>query len=178
MATNTRNHTIGELNWAEPLEVYRGSVEPHYGSKITAENFPRASMKYPFGISKEGTEDVVREPIAVNDEGEFTCVGEVPENTALYILYGEKDSLLNAAGQAAQDCLKQKRKAIKYCLVVDCVSRGLFLGDAFREELKIVKNVISSCIPYGILSIGEIASHGEAYLEFFNKTIVVGVFNE
>ena len=178
MATNTRDHTISELNWAPALEVYRGSVEPHSGEEITDNNFSRVSMNYPFGISKEGCEDIVRDPIAVNKKGEFTCVGEVPENAALYILNGEKDSLLEAAGQAARDSLKQKRKEIKYCLVVDCVSRRLFLGDEFQKELEIVKKVIRPCIPYGILSIGEIASHGEAYLELLNKTIVIGVFND
>ena len=28
----------------------------------------------------------------------------------------------------------------------------------------------------GILSLGEISSYGDGYLEFFNKTIVVGAF--
>ena len=178
MATKTHNHTINELNWAPALDVYRGSVEHHYGEKITDHNYSQVSMNYPFGISKEGCEDIVRDPIAVNKKGEFTCVGEVPENAALYILNGEKDSLLEAAGQAARDSLKQKRKEIKYCLVADCVSRRLFLGDEFQKELEIVRNIISPCIPYGILSIGEIASHGEAYLELLNKTIVIGVFND
>ena len=178
MATKTHNHTISELNWAPALEVYRGSVEPHYGEKITDHNYSQVSMNYPFGISKEGCEDIVRDPIAVNKKGEFTCVGEVPENAALYILNGEKDSLLEAAGQAARDSLKQKRKEIKYCLVADCVSRRLFLGDEFQKELEIVRNIISPCIPCGILSIGEIASHGESYLELFNKTIVISVFND
>jgi len=178
MATSTRNHTIRELNWAPALDVYRGSVEPHYGKNITDGNFSRVSMNYPFGISKEGSEDVVRDPIAVNKKGEFICVGEVPENAALYILNGKKDSLLEAAGQSARDSLKKTKNENKFCLVADCVSRRLFLGEEFQKELEIVRNIISPCIPYGILSIGEIASHGEAYLELFNKTIVVGVFND
>ena len=177
VANDTRNHIISELNWARALDVYRDSVESHSGKKITAKNFPQVSMEYPFGIYKEGNEDVVRDPIAVNKKGELICVGEVPENTALYVLHGEKETLLEAAGQAARDCMKRKRKEITCCLVADCVSRSLFLGDEFHEELEIVRNVLQPCIPHGILSIGEIASHGEAYLEFFNKTIVVGVFH-
>jgi hypothetical protein len=177
VANNTRDHIISELNWAPALQVYLDSVESNCGKKITARGFPRVSMEYPFGIYKEGCEDVVRDPIAVNEKGELICVGEVPENTALYILHGEKESLLSAAGQAARDCLKRKRKEITCCLVADCVSRKLFLGNEFQKELEMVRNIIHPCIPHGILSIGEIASHGEAYLEFFNKTIVVGAFH-
>jgi len=177
VATNTRNHIISELNWVNALEVYLGSMESHCGEKITTRDFPRVSMKYPFGMYKEGSEDVVREPIAVNKKGELICAGEVPENTALYILHGEKESLLQAAEQAARDCIKGKRKEILYYLVADCVSRSIFLGDEFREELEVVKNIIRPGSLHGILSIGEIASHGEAYLEFFNKTIVVGAFH-
>ncbi len=177
VATNTHNHIIGELNWAPALDVYLASVESHCGKKIPARNFPRVNMKYPFGILKEGCEDVVRDPIAVNKKGELICVGEVPENTALYILHGDKESLLQAAGQAARDSLKRKRKGISHCLVADCVSRRIFLGDEFPKELEIVRNITHPCIPHGILSIGEIASHGDAYLELFNKTIVVGAFH-
>jgi len=177
VATNTHNHIIGELNWARALDVYLASVESHCGKKIPARNFTQVNMKYPFGILKEGCEDVVRDPIAVNKKGELICVGEVPENTALYILHGDKESLLQAAGQAARDSLNRKRKNITYCLVADCVSRSIFLGDEFQEELEIVRNITHPSIPHGILSIGEIASHGDAYLEFFNKTIVVGAFH-
>lgn len=177
VATNTRNHIISELNWETPIEVYRTSVESHYGEKITAKNFSQVSREYPFGIYKKGSEDVIREPIAVNKKGELICAGEVPENTALYIMHGEKKSLLQAAGQAARDCMKRKRKEITYCLIADCVSRSIFLGNEFKKELEVVKNIIHPCLPIGILSIGEIASHGDAYLEFFNKTIVVGAFH-
>ena len=110
VATNTHDHIIGELNWAPALQVYLDSVESNCGKKITARSFDRISMEYPFGVYKEGCEDVVRDPIAVNEKGELICVGEVPENTSLYILHGEKESLLSAAGQAARDSLKRKRK--------------------------------------------------------------------
>lgn len=176
VATNTNNHIIRELNWAPALEVYLDSLELQLGEEVILEDFYRFGMNYPFGIYKKGSEDVVRNPIAVDKKGNLVCVGEVPENTALYILKGEEKSLLRAAGRASRDCLKRRRKEADLCLVADCASRSLFLGDGFKKELKTVKSIIGPCIPHGMLSIGEIASHGDAYLQFFNKTIVVGLF--
>ncbi len=177
IATDTHNHIISELNWAPALEVYCASIETDCKKKITPRNFYRFSMRYPFGIYKKGSEDVVRDPIAVNSKGELICVGEVPENTALYILQGDENSLLRAAGQAARESMKRRKKEITFCLVADCVSRSLFLGDAFRQELKTVQSIVQPSILYGILSIGEIGSKGESYLELFNKTIVIGAFH-
>lgn len=177
VATSTHNHIISELNWEPALDVYRDYVESHSKEKLTANSYSRMSREYPFGIYKEGSEDVVRDPIAVNEKGQLICVGEVPENTALYILHGDKESLLRAAGQAARDCRKGKNTDISHYMIADCASRRIFLGDEFLKELKIVNNIIRPGVLHGILSIGEIGSHGEAYLEFFNKTIVVGAFH-
>ena len=38
-----------------------------------------------------------------------------------------------------------------------------------------IQNAHSALVPEGILSLGEISSYGDGYIEFFNKTIVVGV---
>ena len=127
-------------------------------------------------------ENIVRDPIAVNEQGELICVGEVPENTALDILKGEPSLLIAAAELAAADCGIPKDKKARFSLIVDCISRVLFLEDKFPEELSTVRKKIESidpnCVVQGILTLGEISSYGDGFLEFFNKTIVAGVFYE
>ncbi|MFH1293122.1 MAG: FIST N-terminal domain-containing protein [Pseudomonadota bacterium] len=182
VATKTRKNIIMELNWKNAFEVYRETVEGDSGKKLTPENFFDIAKGYPFGIHKEGMEDIVRDPISVNQKSELFCVGEVPENTVLSILKGEKASLIQAAGQAAEDCLQSGAKNIRQCLIADCISRAIFLEENFIKELEIVNRKIPSSdpqhTPMGILTLGEISSYGEGYLEFFNKTIVVGVLYE
>ncbi len=91
-------------------------------------------------------------------------------------------ALVEAAGRAAADCLPARGKNITHCLVADCISRVLFLENKFSNELKTVKRQLmtidQALVPVGVLTLGEISSYGEGYLEFFNKTIVVGVFYE
>jgi len=182
VATKARKNVITELNWKNAFQVYRQAVERNSGKKLTAENFFDIAKGYPLGIHKEGMEDIVRDPFAVNEMGEITCAGEIPENTFLSILKGKKASLIQAAGQAADDCLHIGVGTIRQSFIVDCISRVIYLEKDFAKELETVNHKIHSVddrhTPSGILTLGEISSYGEGFLEFFNKTIVVGILYE
>ena len=179
VATRTSGNVIHELNWRTAFDVYREAVEPFTDVELTRDNFFTVSTAFPFGIYKEGEEDVVRDPVAVGDSGELTCVGEVPENAVLNILRGDRSSLVEAAGQAADDCCAGGPLEASTAFVVDCVSRTIFLDDDFECELTAVRERVAHidprCPVQGILSLGEISSHGQGYVEFFNKTIVAAV---
>jgi hypothetical protein len=180
VATKTRRNVIVELNWHRALDVYRDIVEKDCGRKLKVQDFYKIASGYPFGIVKEAAEDVVRDPFSANDKGELVCVGDVPENTALNILKGNPKSLIAAAGEAASECRTAKERKARQCLLFDCVSRGLFLGEDFGQELESVERAIQSfapgMVPEGVLSVGEISSAGEGYVDFLNKTAVVGIF--
>ena len=182
VATKTRKNVIMELNWRNAFEVYREVVDADSGTRLTKKDFFNTAKAYPFGIYSEGGEDIVRESIAVNEKGELVCVGEVPENAMLSILKGTKSSLIQAAGQAIESCRHPDGRKIRCCLVIDCISRVLFLEDDFTEELATVQAGIGSIsadiIPEGILTLGEISSYGAGIPEFLNKSIVVGAFYE
>lgn len=180
VATKTDKNKIYELNWQNAYEVYRDVVEGDSGQKFTSDNFFDLAKGYPFGMLREYSECVVRDPVALGSDSELICVGEVPENSVLDILKGKDSSLIAAARQAAEDCISAKKDNIEDCLVADCISRVLFLEDNFTLELIEVKQALAKInqelLPAGMLTLGEISSSGEKYLEFFNKTIVIGVF--
>jgi len=182
VATKTRKNIIMELNWKNAFLVYRETVEGDSKEELGAKNFFDIAKGYPFGIHKEGMEDIVRDPIAVNEKGELICVGEVPENTVLSILKGKEASLIHAAGQAADDCLHLMEGTVNMNLIADCISRVIFLGKHFTKELETVNQKVRSLDDrqalMGMLTLGEISSYGEEFLEFFNKTIVVGILYE
>jgi len=181
VATKTRHNVILELNWENAFDVYRRVLEPDAGMTLTQDNFFDVAKGYPFGIFKEGLEDVVRDPISVTSDGALVCVGDVPENTTLNILKGFAPTLIEAAGQATTDSLLDHHKTIGHCFVVDCISRVIFLQDEFDDELNLIaqriREIDAQSVPCGILSLGEISSYGEGLLEFFNKTVVVGVLS-
>ncbi|MEW5848941.1 MAG: FIST C-terminal domain-containing protein [Myxococcota bacterium] len=182
VATRSNRNVIVQLNWRNAFELYQAAVEADAGVRITPDNFFRVASGYPFGIRKEGQEVVVRDPVAVGEGGTLICVGDVPENAVLSILKGEPERLVGAAGQAAREAASPLPLKVRHCLLADCVSRVLFLEDRFPEELVAIdqelRGMANGNKPLGMLTLGEISSQGEGYLEFFNKTSVVAVMHE
>ena len=120
-----------------------------------------------------GTEKIVRDPVTLGTHGELICVGEVPEESYVDILSGNAASLIDAAGSA----LRLSRDAFpvqaarRTTLLIDCISRVLFLEDEFQQELKAAFEEETPL--FGALTLGEIANSGKDYLEFYNKTAVI-----
>lgn len=173
----SEGNVIHELNWRPAFAVYKETIENHGAESITTDNFFNVAKAFPFGVYKEGMEDIVRDPI-FTDGNSLTCVGEVHNNSVVNILNGKTIDLIDGAEIAAKEALSTDMTTD--VLLVDCISRSLFHEKEFTRELNKILKVINHqklSIPLeGILSLGEISSYGDGYLEFFNKTIVVGAF--
>ena len=179
IVTKAEGNVIKELNWKNPFDVYKDVVEEHSGKKFTEDNFFDIAKGYPFGILKEDAECIVRDPLMVNENNELVCVGELEDNMVVDILHGNESSLIKAAEQATLNSAKQASNPRK-AIIIDCISRILFLEDNFDKELTAITSTINSKFPQvsigGALTLGEISSYGEGFLEFYNKTTVVGLF--
>ena len=178
VVTKSVGNTIYELNWRSAFQVYKKIVEIDCGTEINQEKFFDVAKGYPFGMIKDHNERIVRDPISVGPNGELVCVGSVPENSVVDILKGTPSSLIAAAGQAAEECSDLDCRQLDSQVIFDCISRVLFLGEHFDEELATVNEKLKIAgfneLPFGALTLGEISSYGDGYLEFFNKTIVAG----
>lgn len=178
VVSKAEHNRIKELNWAKAYDAYHAMAECNSGRTLKEADFFNWAKEYPFGILREGFEDIVRDPIATNSAGELVCVGEVPENALLFYLKGTKETLIQAAKEAVRECIIETSAKPMDCLVVDCISRVLFLGDDFHEELSeieiAIKHIDSDLTVEGVLSLGEISTF-DGVVEFFNKTVVVGV---
>lgn len=178
IATEVEDTVIKKINWQPALDVYKEVVDAESGLSITQQNFFDIAKAYPFGLEKNDAEDVVRDPIMTTDDGALVCVGEVPENAIIHILKGHPDALIDSARVASQNSTEQNEHPLKLAVMVDCISRTLFLENRFDEEVdNIYQNLIQhgcETIPVGALTLGEISSIGDGFLEFLNKTVVIG----
>lgn len=183
--TRSEGAVIHSLNWRPAFDVYREAIAQATGQIVTRENFFALSKSHPFGIIRLGDEMVVRDPIVVREDGALVCVGEIPQESHVDILTGDPLSLVEAArralilGQMALGAAALGTAALgaaeqpHFTFFVDCISRVLFLEDEFDRELAAVQ---SPGVPLvGVLSLGEVANSGHSYLEFYNKTAVVGI---
>ncbi len=168
-ATETDGNVIHTLNWEPAFVVYRRLVEPHVGVAITPENFFEVAKAYPLGLLRPGDEFIVRDPIKVEGQS-LVCVGAVRPNSTLMLLHGNLDSLLTAADELG----KLGGLGAHGRLVFDCISRVLFLGEAFAEELRrLVPDDVPSA---GALTLGEVSGSPRSRLAFCNKTSVMAAW--
>lgn len=181
IATEVENTIVKQINWQPALDVYKDVVEQESGLSINKQNFFDIAKGYPFGLEKNGAEDVVRDPIMVTDDGALICVGEITENSIIHILKGDPDELINSAKAASKASTCQNSNPLEFALIVDCISRTLFLEERFNEEIKCINENFSqhgsNTVTVGALTLGEISSIGDGYLEFLNKTVVIGTLD-
>jgi hypothetical protein len=176
--TAADSNVIQALDWEPAFQVYQRVVEDASGTAVTHENFFERAKGYPFGISRLGAEYIVRDPIVVNEDGSLVCVGEVPVESYVDILNGSTQSLVAASSQARRLAEESYTGPNSDSLIIfiDCISRVLYLQEDFDQELGAVYTAGDRMV--GALTLGEIANSGRDYLEFYNKTAVVGIFEQ
>jgi hypothetical protein len=175
VASHTEGTLVQQLNNQPAFQLYSQYVEQRAKIKLTKENFFSIAKEYPLGIYHPGMDFIVRDPITFTDDKALVCVGEVPRGAMIYILHGNKQSLVDHAHMATTEAM-QNSAGGQHNLIVDCISRVLYLEADFSQELNAVIAALpaQAPTPYGILSLGEIATFQTGRVEFFNKTFVVG----
>ncbi|MEA1981240.1 MAG: FIST C-terminal domain-containing protein [candidate division Zixibacteria bacterium] len=175
--TSADKTIINELDNKPAFEVYKEAVDKYTGQSIGQDNFFDIAKGCPFGIEKIDAEKVVRDPLFLGENSSLICVGEVETGSFVNILSGNKESLIQAAGQAVTMAMQSMEGDPEHFIFfIDCISRVLFLENDFEQEIATVYSKSKNLPVFGALTIGEIANNGKDYLEFYNKTSVIGCF--
>jgi len=177
LTTNSHNNLLKTLNFRSAFEVYKEVVEKDSGMKFADDNFFDIAKSYPIGIIKYDKEIVVRDPILVDEDNNLVLVGDIPKNSTINILKGNKETLIISSEKAMKKALEKIDESADYNVVLfDCISRSIFLKDDFVTELEqIKKHMNPSKNLFGALTLGEIANNGNEYIIFYNRTCVIGV---
>ncbi len=175
LITEASGHLVKTLNWRPAFEVYREVVEAHSEKSFDEMPFYDLSKFYPFVLGRVGTEGVVRDSVNNTPDGSLLCVGDMPVNSLVDIVTGTPYSMIRAATRAATTAMEgfEGERADGITLLMECISRSLCLAESLPRELEAVR--VPGLPQVGVLTIGEIASRDKNYLEFFNKTTVVGI---
>jgi hypothetical protein len=175
--TESDGNRVISLNWQPAFDLYSQVIFTHSQQAISTDNFFDIAKAYPLGITKLGAELVIRDPIMTQD-GSLVCVGDVPQGSFIHLMNGDSGTLPKAARLARDKAVSSLgvAKQATFQLFIDCISRVLFLGPLFAEELAYV---VQPGLPMvGALTLGEIANNGDDYLEFYNKTAVVALMED
>lgn len=167
------DNVISYLDSYKAFDVYRHIIEEEENLTLFKEDFFIYAKDHPFGIHEEDGSLIVRDPIAVNNDDEIICVAGIPEGSEVYILKGYADTLLKSSLRITQTCRDNAPR--KYLpLLFDCISRAMFLGKRFSDEL----DNIQANLNYGVegaLSIGEIATGKNGEPVIHNKSTVLAL---
>jgi len=170
--TNVVNNKISTLNWESAIEIYKTIVENHSGKKFEDNTFYDIAKSYPLGIVKIDGDYAIRQILSAN-QIDLTCSDRVELFEYVSIMYADKDDLLFAADSAMNmisENLEITNNDNNLIFCVDCIARKLFLDTDFSREL----DIFSKNGPvYGVISLGEIANHGNEILEVYNNTIAL-----
>lgn len=169
----SHDNVISYLDSYKAFDVYRHVIEEEESLTLFKEDFFIYAKDHPFGIQEEDGSLIVRDPIAANDDDEIICVAGIPEGSEVYILKGDTDTLLKSSLQITQTCRDNAPR--KYLpLLFDCISRAMFLGKHFSEELDNIQANLNYDVE-GALSIGEIATRKNGELVIHNKSTVLAM---
>jgi len=169
--TESDKTVIKMLDHRPAFELYKEVVDTFSPVPIEESNFFDVAKSFPFGINTINDEKIVRDPIMLSGK-DLICVGNVAVGSYVDILQGHSINLIDAAKEASQLSSKGVDFDVEFMLFIDCISRVLFLEEEFDRELEAVYEKEIPLI--GALTFGEIANNGHDYLEFYNKTAVVG----
>lgn len=178
--TSSAGNIIKTIDDKPALSLY----EEYFGKNnpdIRSGKLMHISVRYPLGIYLEGEEEyLLRNALWSDKDGSLICQGDVPQGATLKLMMGTKESALKAAALAAETIkeMSKKNRPLKFALIFDSFSRNRLLGRNAQDEIKLVKNILGSDIPFiGFYSYGEQAPlssldyRGQAH--FHNESIAI-----
>lgn len=177
LVTDSQGHQINSFNYKPAAHVYWSALEQHLNRRLHKDDFANIVRQYPLGIQSENKQILVRDPIQCEQQS-LICVGNIPNNSLVYILSGEIDRLIQDVYKQTQTLQKKLVKgATKNLFVINCVSRHFLLQERFSEEIHHIHSTTDSHThTYGVLSIGEVANDNTGAFALLNKSAAIGAF--
>jgi len=176
-ATAASGNTIVQIDWRPALDVYREIMQDQYGIAINRENFYEHAVHFPFGILllRARGEVLVRIPVALGENDEIICVGEIRPNSLLALL-DARTATGRAAPLLADNLAELGRAEPGGDLVLFyCAGRRLHVGEGVGEELSAVLRETAARQMAGALSLGEIGGPSSDDYPLFHNASLVGV---
>ena len=177
--TSATFNEIRSLDWQPAAQLYKNTIlnHPDYDPGILG--FLGTDAHYSLGLNRMDAERVILEPVREGEQESLLFMQQVREGEFVNVMHISADSMIASAATALERALEniQGQGSPKTILTFDCVSRRLFLGNRFQEELKAIAS--EGTVHIGALTCGgEIGTSGKDFLDYHNRTCVIGVFPE
>jgi hypothetical protein len=156
LVTRAEGIEVIELGGRPSAEVYEEQLGLVPG-QLRAEEFWGTSIYHPFGLLQPDGSTVIRVARAKTAQGTLRIQGCVPPaGSAVQVMTGTADTLLNIVGDVAQTALNACGEA-KVLLAFSCAARATIFGTRAREESHLLQAMAGEIPTFGIYCCGEFA---------------------
>jgi hypothetical protein len=173
LVTGSAGSKVLTLDDQPALDVYLERHNPPAAAHASAAEFSRFALTHPLGLSRRTGEEARFITGADFDERSLICAGPVREGALVWMMEGDRDSVLAAADAACCEAIGALcGRAPLGMLAFDCIARRAVLGDSgIKREIECI--AAHSVGPVaGFYTYGEIArTHGVNGVH--NQTLVV-----
>ncbi len=174
--TRSVGNVVYEIDHKPALEIYT-----KYLGEM-AKELPSSGLRFPLSVRPTELDKPVIRTLLGTDEAEqsLTFAGDVNQGSLCRLMKTDLDSLVAAAGTAANEAKTGAHTNPELCIVVSCVGRRLVLGQMAEEELDIIRDEFGpSTVIAGFYSYGELAPFNDVVkCQLHNQTMTVTTFSE
>jgi hypothetical protein len=156
LVTRAEGTEIIEIGGRPAAEVYQEQLGLELG-KLNAENFWGTSIYHPFGLIQSDGTTIIRVARSITAQGGLRIQGCVPPTgSAVQVMAGTPDTLLNIVGDVASIALEQSPDP-GVLLTFSCAARANIFGKNTPEEPRRLQSVAGEIPTFGFYCCGEFA---------------------
>lgn len=174
--TKSKDNVLYEIDGKNALDLYKNYLGKY------AEELPSSALLFPLSIKLyHDQEPIVRTILSIDEKNQsMTFAGDIPENSKVRFMKANFDRLIDAASDAANNCLKMDNSKTKLAILISCVGRKIILNNRIDEEIEAVSDVFGNkTLLTGFYSYGEISPlNPMANCELHNQTMTITCINE
>lgn len=156
IATDTEGNIIKRIDHQPAIRIY----EDYFGKdseELRSNRLGRMAILYPLGIYiPQEKEYLLRNVLEADADGLLICQGDIPVNSEIRLMIGNKDSCLSATREAALEAKEATYgKEVLLVIVFNSTSRRKLLGRDAVKETEIIQDVFGNIPLAGFYTFGE-----------------------
>ncbi|CAM2914431.1 Uncharacterized conserved protein, contains FIST_N domain [Flavobacterium succinicans] len=174
--TKSYKNVLYKIDNKNVLELYKNYLGKY------AEELPGSALLFPLSIKVNDKDDVIVRTILSIDEKKqsMTFAGDIPLGSKVRFMKANFDKIIDAASDAANNCLTMNELTPKLAILISCVGRKVILGNRIDEEVEAVSDIFNhTTLLSGFYSYGEISPlRPFSGCELHNQTMTITCLNE
>lgn len=174
--TKVKSNVLFEIDHKNALDLYKTYLGKY------ADELPGSALLFPLSLTlSDKQEPIVRTILSINEKNQsMTFAGDLPVGSKVRFMKANFDRLIDAASEAATNCLAINEINPKLAFLVSCVGRKIILSNRIDEEIEAISEIFGNRTALtGFYSYGEISPLKPfTNCELHNQTMTITCIDE